>query len=185
MIRHLKFFTTLSFQKRTFLKRVSCFLKRKVFFKRKILILESYKECLVVLDNIMTSVYPSYHLSLKKYTENKCVFAFVNDTRCSIFTGKVLQHLFGICTEALYCGKAPSARCIWRPGALPNECELFYGFSRFAIELNEILETERYFLPKTDTRFRPDQRALEVSWARGIRKFAIQLFQCLILILES
>ena len=133
----------------------------------------------------MTSVYPSYHLSLKKYTENKCVFAFVNDTRCSIFTGKVLQHLFGICTEALYCGKAPSARCIWRPGALPNECELFYGFSRFAIELNEILETERYFLPKTDTRFRPDQRALEVSWARVIRKFAIQLFQCLILNLES
>ena len=133
----------------------------------------------------MTSVYPSNHLSLKKYTENKCVFAFVNDTRCSIFTGKVLQHLFGICTEALYCGKAPSARCIWRPGALPNECELFYGFSRFAIELNEILETERYFLPKTDTRFRPDQRALEVSWARVIRKFAIQLFQCLILNLES
>jgi len=75
--------------------------------------------------------------------------------------GKVLQHLFGICTEALYCGKAPSARCIWRPGALPNECELFYGFSRFAIELNEILETERHFLPLTDTRFRPDQRALE------------------------
>ena len=121
------------------------------------------------------------------------------------FAGKVLQHLFGICTEALYCGKAPSARCIWRPGALPNECELFYGFSRyfyiflkclfwiivswkgcdhvhtslnfilkvinrsftsyfrFAIELNEILESERHFLPQTDTRFRPDQRALEVS----------------------
>ena len=71
--------------------------------------------------------------------------------------------MFGICTEALYCGKAPSARCIWRPGALPNECELFYGFSRFAIELNEILETERHFLPLTDTRFRPDQRALEVK----------------------
>jgi len=73
----------------------------------------------------------------------------------------VLQHLFGICTEALYCGQAPSARCIWRPGALPNDCELFYGFSRFAIELNEILESERTHLPKTDTRFRPDQRALE------------------------
>merc|ERR1719232_1140633 len=75
--------------------------------------------------------------------------------------GKVLQHLFGICTEALYCGQAPSARCIWRPGALPNDSELFYGFSRFAIELNEILESERSHLPKTDTRFRPDQRALE------------------------
>ena len=33
---------------------------------------------------------------------------------------------------------------------------------RFAMELNEILESERKHLPKTDTRFRPDQRALEV-----------------------
>ena len=33
---------------------------------------------------------------------------------------------------------------------------------RFAMELNEILESERNHLPKTDTRFRPDQRALEV-----------------------
>jgi hypothetical protein len=75
--------------------------------------------------------------------------------------GKVVQHLFGICTEALYCGQAPSTRCIWRPGALPNDSELYYGFSRFAIELNEILESERLFLPKTDTRFRSDQKALE------------------------
>ena len=35
-------------------------------------------------------------------------------------------------------------------------------FFRFAIELNEILESERLFLPKTDTRFRSDQKALEV-----------------------
>lgn len=34
--------------------------------------------------------------------------------------------------------------------------------ARFAIELNEILESERAFLPITDTRYRPDQRALEV-----------------------
>ena len=29
------------------------------------------------------------------------------------------------------------------------------------IELNDILESERLFLPKTDTRFRSDQKALE------------------------
>ena len=42
------------------------------------------------------------------------------------------------------------------------EITKFILFFRFAIELNEILESERGHLPKTDTRFRPDQRALEV-----------------------
>ena len=76
--------------------------------------------------------------------------------------GKIVQHLFGKCTEAIYCGKAPSAKCLWRPGALPVDANLHYGFSRFAIELNEILPKERSILPHTDTRFRPDQRSLEV-----------------------
>ena len=46
-----------------------------------------------------------------------------------------------------------------------NEGKYFMNifFCRFAIELNEILESERSHLPKTDTRFRPDQRALEVK----------------------
>ena len=79
------------------------------------------------------------------------------------FLGKVVQHLFGKCSEALYCGQAPSAKCIWRPGALPVDANLNYGFSRFAIELNEILPKERGKLPHTDTRFRPDQRCLEVT----------------------
>lgn len=30
--------------------------------------------------------------------------------------GKVVRKLFGKWSEALYCGVAPSARCIWRPG---------------------------------------------------------------------
>ena len=32
--------------------------------------------------------------------------------------GKVVHHIFGKWNEALYCGHAPSARCIWRPGML-------------------------------------------------------------------
>ena len=47
--------------------------------------------------------------------------------------------------------------------ALPDDHALYYGFSRFAIELNEILDSEKDFLPATDTRLRPDQRYLEVS----------------------
>lgn len=76
--------------------------------------------------------------------------------------GKVQQHLFGKWSEAVYCGKAPSAKLIWRPAMLPADSSLYYGFSRFAIELNEILDNEKEILPVTDTRFRPDQRMLEV-----------------------
>jgi len=76
-------------------------------------------------------------------------------------TGAVLQNMFGKWSEALYVGKAPSARCIWRPGSLPEEAELYYGFSRFAVELNEVTSVERSQIPPTDARLRPDQKALE------------------------
>jgi len=75
--------------------------------------------------------------------------------------GSVLQNLFGKWSEGVYVGRAPSARCIWRPGSLPEDAELYYGFSRFAIELNEVTEVEVRRLPPTDARLRPDQRALE------------------------
>jgi len=76
-------------------------------------------------------------------------------------SGSVLQNIFGKWSEALYVGKAPSARVIWRPGSLPEESELYYGFSRFAVELNEVTSVERGSIPPTDARLRPDQRALE------------------------
>ena len=61
----------------------------------------------------------------------------------------------------MYCGVAPSARCVWRPGALPEDQDLYYGFSRFAIELNDLEPCLVNVLPPTDSRFRPDQRLLE------------------------
>lgn len=73
-------------------------------------------------------------------------------------SGNVLHNLFGRWTEALYCGHAPSARVVWRPGSMPDNSGLYYGFTRFAIELNELLEEHKRLLPPTDTRFRPDQR---------------------------
>lgn len=74
--------------------------------------------------------------------------------------GKLVKSLFGKWSEALYCGVAPSARCIWRAGTLPTNHEQYYGFTRFAVELNE-LGVEKGLVPPTDTRMRPDQRALE------------------------
>lgn len=41
---------------------------------------------------------------------------------------------------------------------MPVEHEQYYGFTQFAVELNELDSTLRPFLPPTDTRFRPDQR---------------------------
>jgi hypothetical protein len=44
---------------------------------------------------------------------------------------------------------------------MPGNSEQYYGFSYFAIELNELLEGQEEDLPCTDCRFRPDQRLLE------------------------
>ncbi|XP_060721913.1 oxysterol-binding protein-related protein 3a isoform X2 [Tachysurus vachellii] len=75
--------------------------------------------------------------------------------------GHVLHSLFGKWNEALYLGDPPSAVCIWRANPLPKDYEQYYGFTQFAIELNELNENISPFLPQTDTRFRPDQRLLE------------------------
>ncbi|KAJ6665170.1 hypothetical protein lerEdw1_004218 [Lerista edwardsae] len=72
--------------------------------------------------------------------------------------GKVVHRLFGKWHEGLYCGVGPSAKCIWRPGSMPTNYEHYYGFTRFAIELNELDPALKDLLPRTDARFRPDQR---------------------------
>lgn len=46
-------------------------------------------------------------------------------------------------------------------GAMPEDSNLYYGFTRFAMELNEFTENLANEIPVTDSRFRPDQRNLE------------------------
>lgn len=41
---------------------------------------------------------------------------------------------------------------------MPNDYEKYYGFTQFAMELNELEPSDENSLPQTDTRFRPDQR---------------------------
>lgn len=43
-------------------------------------------------------------------------------------------------------------------GSMPTDYELYYGFTRFAVELNELCPELKDVLPRTDARFRPDQR---------------------------
>lgn len=74
---------------------------------------------------------------------------------------EVVEKIFGRWNESIHCGTPPATRCIWRPGSMPDNYLDYYGFSRFAIELNELTEQDRVSLPPTDTRFRPDQRLLE------------------------
>uniref|UniRef100_A0A665WK34 Oxysterol-binding protein n=1 Tax=Echeneis naucrates TaxID=173247 RepID=A0A665WK34_ECHNA len=75
--------------------------------------------------------------------------------------GKVVHSIFGKWHESLFQGDPPSATCIWRANTMPVDQEQYYGFTQFAVELNELDSTLRPHLPPTDTRFRPDQRLLE------------------------
>ena len=53
---------------------------------------------------------------------------------------------------------------------MPTNYELYYGFTRFAIELNELDPVLKDLLPPTDARFRPDQRWAEqwcLKWTPG------------------
>lgn len=42
--------------------------------------------------------------------------------------------------------------------AMPVDLEQYYGFTKFAIELNELDPSLKLLLPPTDTRLRVDQR---------------------------
>ncbi|XP_053289234.1 oxysterol-binding protein-related protein 3 isoform X3 [Pleuronectes platessa] len=75
--------------------------------------------------------------------------------------GKVVHRLFGKWHEAVFCGDPPSATCIWRANAMPVDHEQYYGFTKFAVELNELDPSLKLLLPSTDTRLRVDQRLLE------------------------
>ncbi|KAM9163630.1 oxysterol-binding protein-related protein 3 isoform 2-T4 [Pangshura tecta] len=81
--------------------------------------------------------------------------------------GKVVHRLFGKWHESIYCGTPSSPTCIWRANPMPKDYEQCYGFTQFALELNELDSQSRPFLPPTDTRFRPDQRFLEEGNIEG------------------
>ncbi|XP_040820589.1 oxysterol-binding protein-related protein 3 isoform X7 [Ochotona curzoniae] len=75
--------------------------------------------------------------------------------------GKAVLRLFGKWHESIYCGGGSSSTCVWRANPMPKGHEQYYGFTQFALELNEMDPSLKSLLPPTDTRFRPDQRFLE------------------------
>ncbi|QQK47817.1 Oxysterol binding protein (Osh3), putative [Penicillium digitatum] len=55
----------------------------------------------------------------------------------------------------------PTGNTIWAAGSLVPSAPKHYGLTTFAATLNEITSIEDKHLPATDSRLRPDQRALE------------------------
>lgn len=104
-------------------------------------------------------------------------------------SGRVLHRLSGKWHEGLYRGTLPSGQCIWKPSkwggrgglgrgeggsgtvhlpqppafppdSMPPDHERNFGFTQFALELNELTAELKRSLPSTDTRLRPDQRSV-------------------------
>uniref|UniRef100_A0A9L0SEF8 Oxysterol-binding protein n=1 Tax=Equus caballus TaxID=9796 RepID=A0A9L0SEF8_HORSE len=84
----------------------------------------------------------------------------VHEVQGAVFSrsGRVLHRLFGKWHEGLYRGPPPSSQCIWKPNSMPPDHERNFGFTQFALELNELTAELKRSLPSTDTRLRPDQR---------------------------
>ncbi|KAJ3608189.1 hypothetical protein NHX12_025239, partial [Muraenolepis orangiensis] len=76
-------------------------------------------------------------------------------------SGSVVHRFGGLWHEGIYCDTLPTPTCIWKPNAQPKDYLLYYGFSAFAMELNELTPDLLPLLPPTDSRLRPDQRMLE------------------------
>jgi hypothetical protein len=53
--------------------------------------------------------------------------------------------------------------------------EKYYGFTEFAVELNEITPIEETKLPKTDSRYRPDQRLYEEGHSEEAEKEKLRI----------
>ncbi|XP_048026109.1 oxysterol-binding protein-related protein 7 isoform X2 [Megalobrama amblycephala] len=76
-------------------------------------------------------------------------------------TGNVVHRFGGFWHEGIFCDTLPNPQCVWKPNPQPKNYLLYYGFSSFAMEMNELIPDLKALLPPTDTRLRPDQRLLE------------------------
>ncbi|KNG51534.1 oxysterol binding protein [Stemphylium lycopersici] len=66
----------------------------------------------------------------------------------------------------------PTGKTIWKVGDLVDKAEKHYGLTTFAAALNQVTPIEENHIAPTDSRLRPDQRALEdgdVDKAEGLK----------------
>uniref|UniRef100_A0A671WSF8 Oxysterol-binding protein n=1 Tax=Sparus aurata TaxID=8175 RepID=A0A671WSF8_SPAAU len=74
-------------------------------------------------------------------------------------SGSVIHRFGGLWHEGIFCDTLPTPKCVWKPNPQPKDDVLYYGFSTFAMELNELPPELKPLLPPTDSRLRPDQRS--------------------------
>uniref|UniRef100_A0A8C5GIE1 Oxysterol-binding protein n=1 Tax=Gouania willdenowi TaxID=441366 RepID=A0A8C5GIE1_GOUWI len=67
--------------------------------------------------------------------------------------GQVVHRFGGLWHEGIFCDTLATPKCIWKPNVQPDDQFDFYGFSRYARELNELTPDLRNVLPPTDTRY--------------------------------
>ncbi|KAM3425362.1 Oxysterol-binding protein-like protein C23H4.01c [Cercospora zeina] len=94
------------------------------------------------------------------------------DVSVQIFEGETPTgvELVGKWTDCLK--RTDTDETIFKVGSLVPNAAKVYGYTTFAASLNEITEVEANHLPPTDSRFRPDQQALEagdVDKAEGLK----------------
>lgn len=76
--------------------------------------------------------------------------------------GKKISSLKGKWTDNLSRLKeSDTYQMLWEANDMPDHAEEYYGFTYFAMSLNEITKDIEGKLPPTDSRLRPDQRAFE------------------------
>ncbi|XP_048367624.1 oxysterol-binding protein-related protein 3 isoform X3 [Sphaerodactylus townsendi] len=119
--------------------------------------IEHYGE--IIIKNLND---PTFHCKLT-FVKAKYWNHNVHEIEGSVLdkNGKIVHRLFGKWHESIYGGTPSSPTCIWRASPMPKDYEQWYGFTQFALELNELDPVTRPMLPPTDSRFRPDQRLLE------------------------
>ncbi|KAM9773444.1 oxysterol-binding protein-related protein 7 isoform 1-T2 [Syngnathus typhle] len=76
-------------------------------------------------------------------------------------SGSVIHRFGGLWHEGIFCDTLPTPKCVWKPNPQPKDHLIYYGFSAFAMELNQLTADLKPLLPPTDSRLRPDQRMLE------------------------
>jgi len=86
----------------------------------------------------------------------------VSGTVYSGSSGDVVMHLEGKWDDQMaQTVDSSNFRVLWRMASFPKNTHDYYGFTSFGITLNELTSDLVGKLPPTDSRFRPDVRALE------------------------
>lgn len=113
-------------------------------------------------------------VTLNHKTSEKCVFNYrakgwSDDTYGLLdgfiynSTGEAIYEIKGKWCESIWMTnlKTGEKETVWKKIPLPSDSQNLYGYTTFTLQLNYLPEKLRPILPHTDSRFRPDQKALE------------------------